>query len=137
MVHSYNHKVQYFETDRMGVVHHSNYIRIMEEARVDFLESCGFGYDRMEAEGVGAPVIGVTADYKRSCTFGDTVRVDVSIVEVSAFRMRFGYAIFLNDKQIFYGTSLHCFIDSKVGRPVKFEERFPELYESLKPYFNL
>ena len=33
----YQHKVQYYETDKMGIVHHSNYVRWMEEARIDFL----------------------------------------------------------------------------------------------------
>ena len=41
----YDHKVQYYETDGMGIVHHSNYIRWFEEARVDLLEQLGFGYD--------------------------------------------------------------------------------------------
>ena len=40
----YEHKVQYYETDGMGIVHHSNYIRWFEEARVDLLEQLGFGY---------------------------------------------------------------------------------------------
>ena len=30
----YLHKVQYYETDKMGIAHHSNYIRWMEEARL-------------------------------------------------------------------------------------------------------
>ena len=38
------HRVQYYETDRMGVTHHSNYIRFMEEARVAYLEQLGFPY---------------------------------------------------------------------------------------------
>ena len=52
----YSHRVQYYETDRMGIVHHSNYVRWMEEARVDFLARIGFPYDAMEARGVISPV---------------------------------------------------------------------------------
>ncbi len=37
------HQVQYYETDKMGVTHHSNYIRFMEEARVAFLKALGWG----------------------------------------------------------------------------------------------
>ena len=48
----YRHKAQYYETDTMKIVHHSNYIRWMEEARVDLLEQMGLGYDKMEIEGV-------------------------------------------------------------------------------------
>ena len=49
MVHQYGRKVNYYETDQMGVVHHSNYIRWMEETRVAYLEKIGVGYDKMEA----------------------------------------------------------------------------------------
>ena len=39
----YKHLVQYYETDQMGIVHHSNYIRWFEEARSYILEENGFG----------------------------------------------------------------------------------------------
>ena len=46
---NYKHKINYYETDKMGVTHHSNYVRFMEESRIDFLEKIGWGYDKMEA----------------------------------------------------------------------------------------
>ena len=46
-IREYRHKVQYYETDQMRVVHHSNYIRWFEEARVNLMEQMGMGYDRM------------------------------------------------------------------------------------------
>ena len=46
----YKHKVHYYETDKMGITHHSNYIRFMEEARVDFLSQIGFPFDKIEEE---------------------------------------------------------------------------------------
>lgn len=60
----YDHKVQYYETDGMGIVHHSNYIRWFEEARVDLLEQLGFGYDRIEEAGYSGPVLEVSCQYK-------------------------------------------------------------------------
>ena len=77
----YCHKVQYYETDRMGVTHHSNYIRWMEEARVDLLEQIGWGYDRMESLGIQSPVTGVECAYKAPTTFGDTVEIRTGIRE--------------------------------------------------------
>ena len=44
----YVHQAQYYETDQMGIIHHSNYIRWMEEARTDVLEQIGLPYDRSE-----------------------------------------------------------------------------------------
>ena len=48
----YRHKVQYYETDKMGITHHSNYIRWMEEARIDFLAQIGWNYERLEVMGI-------------------------------------------------------------------------------------
>ena len=56
----YAHKVQYYETDMMGMVHHANYIRWMEEARIDFMDRLGFSYRKMEEEGVVSPVRSVS-----------------------------------------------------------------------------
>ena len=40
----YRRKAQYHETDQMGIIHHSNYVKWMEEARIDFMKELGFGY---------------------------------------------------------------------------------------------
>ncbi len=69
----YRHKVQYYETDQMGIVHHSNYIRWFEEARTDYMERMGMGYDQMEARGILSPVLSVEADYHQMVRFGETV----------------------------------------------------------------
>ena len=71
----YKHKVQYYETDQMAVVHHSNYIRWFEEARVELLERIGMSYDRLEREGLISPVLGVKAQYKSMVRFGDSVEI--------------------------------------------------------------
>ena len=57
----YTRMVFYHETDRMDIVNHSNYIHMMEEARVDFMDKIGVGYERMEQQGIMLPVLGITA----------------------------------------------------------------------------
>ena len=57
-IKKYTHKVQYYETDQMGIVHHSNYIRWFEEARTDFMEQMGLGYEQMEERGIVGPFEG-------------------------------------------------------------------------------
>lgn len=61
MIHDYIRKVHYHETDKMGVTHHANYIKWMEEARVDFLNQIGYGYARLERDGITRPSSGSTA----------------------------------------------------------------------------
>lgn len=127
---NYTHKVQYYETDKQGVTHHSNYIRIMEETRVDAMEQMGFGYERMEEAGVFSPVMAVTCDYKRPTTFPDTIEVEISVCELSKLKARFAYRMTCKGKIVCQGTSLHCFLDRN-GKPVVIEEHFPEFYQGL------
>ena len=69
----YKHTVQYYETDRMGITHHSNYIRWMEETRVYCLKELGWSYERLEEEGIVSPVTAISCNYKASTTFADEV----------------------------------------------------------------
>lgn len=48
----------------MGITHHSNYIRWMEEARVAFLKEIGWDYAKLEEMGIISPVIDVQCQYK-------------------------------------------------------------------------
>ncbi len=127
---NYKHKVQYYETDKQGVTHHSNYIRIMEETRVDTMEQMGFGYERMEEAGIVSPVMGVTCDYKRPTTFPDIIEVELSVAELTKLKARFAYKMTCRGKVVCLGTSLHCFLDA-TGRPVALEDRFPEFHQWL------
>ena len=70
---AYEHKTQYYETDQMGIIHHSNYIRWFEEARTDLLEQIGMGYDTLEAQGIISPVLSVHCEYKSMTHYGDAV----------------------------------------------------------------
>ena len=75
----YQRKVQYYETDMMGVAHHANYIHWMEEARIDFMDQLGFPYAEMEKKGVLSPVKAVSCEYKHPCTFCDEICITVSV----------------------------------------------------------
>ena len=44
----YRRRVNYYETDRMGVVHHSNYLRLIEEARLAWIEQHVMRYSQIE-----------------------------------------------------------------------------------------
>ena len=74
----YTHRVQYYETDQMGIVHHSNYIRWFEEARIDWMRHCGISYREMEKQGIIVPVLGVEATYRQMVHFDDLVDIKVN-----------------------------------------------------------
>ena len=52
----YSREVFYYETDQMGIVHHSNYVRWLEEARIDFMKQIGISYAAMEEMGILIPM---------------------------------------------------------------------------------
>ncbi|MCR5714770.1 MAG: acyl-CoA thioesterase [Bacteroidales bacterium] len=129
----YYHHVNYYETDKMAVTHHSNYIRWMEEARIDFLEQIGFGYRKLEEDGIVSPVIGVECEYKAATAFGDCVRIDAFVKEFSGVRLVIGYEMRNADTGalVLTGQTRHCFIDSQ-GRPVILARSFPAFARKLQ-----
>ena len=128
---AYIHKVNYYETDKMGITHHSNYVRWMEEARIDFLDQLGWSFIKLEEEGIASPVMSIECNYKKPTTFPDLVSIMVTIEKLSAVKLIFAYEFKVNDELVFTGKSSHCFLDEK-GAPVILEKRYPKFYEDLK-----
>ena len=131
---NYIHKVQYYETDKMGITHHSNYIRWMEEARIDFLDQIGLSYKRLEAAGVFSPVVSVECDFKSPTTFGDAVEVEVRIEEFKGVRLIISYRMTKpGGETVAAARSVHCFVDRE-GKPIVLKRTHPEWDEKLKAY---
>jgi acyl-CoA thioester hydrolase len=127
----YQHKVQYYETDKMLVTHHSNYIRWMEEARVDFLDKMGWPYTKLEELGIISPVISVGGKYKKSTTFDDLVTIDVKITEFKGVKLKLFYTMTnQNGEAVFEGTSEHCFLTSE-GKPMMLRVSYPDFYNAI------
>ena len=127
----YIHTVQYYETDRMGITHHSNYIRWMEEARIDFLAQIGWDYAKLEAMGIVSPVLNVTCDFKRPTTFSDQVTIRTAIREFSGVKLKFAYE--MKDQAgtvVCLGSSLHVLLNAE-GKPIRVKREYPELFEAL------
>ena len=126
---TFKRKVNYYECDRMGITHHSNYIRFMEEARIELLDQYGYGFERMEAEGISSPVVSVNVEYRKPTTFRDEIRIEVYTKSISAVKLTFGYLMYVGEAMVCKAESVHCFFDN--GRPAIIEERFKDLYPRL------
>lgn len=131
----YRHKTQYYETDQMGIIHHSNYIRWFEEARTDFLEKLGMGYDKMEAEGIISPVLSVSCEYRTMTHFGETVAVAVALTKYNGVRLELEYTVTNTDSGEVraVGTSEHCFLDRE-GNILFLKRSSPEYHKMLEAY---
>lgn len=128
-VEQYRRKVNYYETDQMGVVHHSNYIRWMEETRVAFLERIGVGYDKMEADEVISPVLSVDCEFKKPFRFGEEFLIDLYVTLFDGIRLQFEYEIKRGEELCVLGKSSHCFVDRNF-RPM-------HLKKSAKRYYDI
>ena len=127
----YLHKVQYYETDMMGITHHSNYIRWMEEARVDYLSQIGWDYAKLEKEGIISPVLNVTCNYKKPTFFSDLVTINVTVHEFTGVKLHLVYEMKNGKGQIVCtGTSSHAFLNAE-GRPIRMKKEQPNLFEVL------
>ena len=129
-VQPYRHEVKYYETDKMGITHHSNYIRIMEEARIDWMDQLGYGFDRMEAEGIVSPVVSVACNYKKTTSFKDVIEVEVKVKSLSEVKLILAYTMRVEGKIVCTAESTPCFFDDR--RPAVIAERFPALYAAMK-----
>ncbi len=122
--------VRYYETDQMGIVHHSNYIRYFECGRVAMLKELGFPVEKIEETGVMLPVVSVDCRYKVPARLGDTLRVVSYIDEVPRARLVIRTEIFNPSGQLVCeGTVVLGFINSKTRRPVRCPDALLKVFE--------
>jgi acyl-CoA thioester hydrolase len=128
----YYHLAKYYETDQMAVIHHSNYIRWFEEARVDFLEQIGLGYDKIEAAGIYSPVLGITCEYKSSVRFNEKVMILAKLKFFNGIKMTIEYQVVdaVNKQIRAIGESKHCFV-TKDFKPASLKRDYKEMYDIL------
>jgi len=127
----YTHKVQYYETDKMGITHHSNYIRWMEEARIDFLDKHGFPFEKLEQDGIVSPVLSVECSYKKVTLFPEVISIEVKVLEFKGVKLKLGYIMKNLDNDIVCeASSVHGFLN-KEGCPIRLKKDFPEFYRVL------
>lgn len=117
----YQRIVQYYETDRMNITHHSNYVRWMEEARTYHLAQIGIPYRQFEADGIISPVVAVNVEYKSPSTYEDKIGIEISLTQYTGVSFEYTYTIknLTTGKIAAQCTSRHCF--AKNGRPYSLE----------------
>lgn len=134
----FERKINYYETDRMGIVHHSNYIRYLEEARCFLLDELGMPFSLLEDNGITIPVLKVECDYKHHVTFNDTILIKVFIKEYNGVRLTMGYDV--RDKKsrevVIIAETKHCFTNKNL-RPINLKKVNTEFNQKFENLFNL
>ena len=129
---SYVRVINYYETDQMQVVHHSNYARYLEEARLHMMAQMGLGYDKLEEMGIIIPVLELHDYYTKSITFGDVIEIKPIVIKLSPVRFTLKYKIFRSgtDELLHTAQTSHAFVDTEF-KPMNLKKLFPEVYEKL------
>lgn len=133
MIYEYRRFVKYYETDKMGVVHHSNYIRWFEEARVEFMREADISYRSMEEEGVMVPVVTVDCKYKIPATFDDEVIIYTKVRKYNGIVIELEYEVkrISDDAVIVTGSSSHCFVDSNNFKPINLKRTREDIHNKF------
>ena len=127
-------RVRYYETDRMGVVHHSNYLRILEDARLDWLDAMGMNSPEMERSGVIVPCTAAQGEFLNFLRFGEPYQVAVTLEQYSGVRMRFSYEITseATGKLCYRGTTDHCFVRDGDYLPISLKHKLPRHHQRMR-----
>lgn len=113
-------EVRYYETDLMGIVHHSNYIRYFECGRHQFLLDVGLPITELEKSGIMMPVVSVEAHYHTPARMGDILRVVSRVEKEPMARVEVRTDIYnQNGDLVCDGTVVLGFIHSDTRRPTR------------------
>jgi acyl-CoA thioester hydrolase len=130
-VHRFNSRVRYQETDRMGIVYHTNYIVWFDMGRTEFLRSLGYDYSKLEEEGILLPVVEVGCKYKSPAKFDNIITIETTIEELSRVKIRFKYKVFNGDELLVEGFTIQGFTNDKL-RPIAINKVKPDIFNSLE-----
>jgi acyl-CoA thioester hydrolase len=117
-MHETQIRVRYQETDNMGVVYYANYFIWLEVARTEYLRSAGVSYRHLEEKGMYLMVAGASCQYKAPARYDDIVKIQTWIPKIKNSSMDFAHKLYIGDKLIATGESVHVFTNKK-GRPIR------------------
>ncbi|MCU1255756.1 MAG: 4-hydroxybenzoyl-CoA thioesterase [Candidatus Angelobacter sp.] len=127
-------RVRYAETDKMGVVYHSNVVIWFEVGRVELLRQLGFQYKEMESEdNCHIPVVDLRVRYKAPAQYDDEIVVRTQIKNVRSSLLHFSYEIFREADRALLATgeTMHIIVNSKLERTA-LPEKYMKAFNGLK-----
>lgn len=115
---TYKRRVTFYETDGMRVVHHANYLKYFEEARVEYLRAGGLDLNELMAEGIVFPIVEVSVKYLKSACYDDLLLVKTYLRKVNRVRLDFDYEVVreATGEVLTIGHTVNTYTDMKTGR---------------------
>lgn len=119
-------RVRFAETDGMGIVHHSRYLPMVEEARVAYLRHIGHPYQEIREGGLEMNVLEAWMKYRRPLLFDDVVEVHTSVASVERASFQMVYLLTVHDEVRATGVTAHGCVTA-AGRPTRLPAWMHEL----------
>ncbi len=98
-------EVRYYETDAQGFVHHSNYFRYFELARIEMLKAAGHDYAKFEEDGYLLVVSKISCQYRLPTRYGDTLRIRITTDRARGARIDHSYLVMREGLVVAEGNS--------------------------------
>ena len=132
MSFKYERKINYYETDKMGVVHHSNYIRFLEESRSRWMEDRELSMEYLENKGFTIPTLEVYCKYKYPVTSGNTIIIEPKITEYNGVRMTVSYKVTNKETgtEVIDAFTKHCFTNKNL-KPINMKKYDELIYNKF------
>ena len=118
-------RVRYAETDRMGLLHHANYLVYFEQSRTELLRQLGFTYKDLEDQGFLLVLTRVEVRYKRPAYYDDLLTVRTIVVKTTSVRIDHRYEVLRGGELVAEGSSTLACVD-RTGRPQALPEYLQE-----------
>ena len=137
MSYTYEREINYYETDKMGIVHHSNYIRFLEEARCRWLRGLGISMEILEEKGYTIPTLEVNCQYKTHVTSGDVILIKPIVTEYNGVRMKVSYDVIEKNtgNVVIKAWTKHCFTNTSL-KPINMKKNNIEIHNIFDKLLN-
>lgn len=120
-------RVRYAETDQMHGVYNGRYLEYFEVGRTELMRTLGMTYREFEESGFLLPLTEAYAKYIKQIRYDDVIEVVAALKEIPKARLRIEYEIFRDGEKMTEGFTVHSFIDTSSGRPVRAPKTFLDL----------
>ena len=100
ITHEYSFRVTYPDTDRMGTVHHANYVKYYETARWELFRSIGLPYSSIEELGVMCPVIRMNFRFVKITRYDELLTVKTTLKAIKGVRIWFEYKLYNEQNEL-------------------------------------
>jgi acyl-CoA thioester hydrolase len=93
VISAIEHRVNYSETDQMGLVYHGNYVIWLDMARTEHMRATGLTYKELEEQGVYLAVTDLRVRYRQPARYDDLLCIRCWVRDLASRRVTFGYAV--------------------------------------------